>query len=87
MSCQAISRCTREKKLQWLPELRNFSPATPLVLVGLKKDLRDNRDALVILEHLDREPVSSGKGREMAKKIKAFKYIECSAVTGVTSHL
>ena len=32
-------------KSNWYPELRNFEPDTPIVLVGTKKDLRDDENS------------------------------------------
>jgi small GTP-binding protein len=64
----------------WIPELKEYCPKTPYILVGMKSDLRDT-----VSQHPDEfkskcmEPVSSSRGEEMQKVIKAQKYIECSA--------
>jgi len=48
------------------------------LLVGLKKDLRDDPNAR---ESLESAPVEYNEGLAMAKKINAYKYLECSAKT------
>lgn len=66
-------------KDKWAPEVNHYIPDVPHLLVGTKIDLR-------AAEHPDPnsgsfEPVTKTMGREMAKQIKASKYIECSAKT------
>lgn len=65
---------------QWVPEIKEHCPDVPYVLVGLKSDLR-NEFSMHEDEYKAKgmEPVLKEKGEEMAKKIKASKYIECSA--------
>jgi len=57
---------------KWAPEVREFSPDVPLVLVGTKLDVR-----------LPGEPscVTTSEGRKMADQIGASKYVECSSLT------
>lgn len=64
-------------KERWIPELKHYSPGTPLVLVGTKEDLRGT------VGQLDdgREEVSYEKGKELRDEIKALAYLECSAIT------
>jgi len=67
---------------KWYPEVMHFCPDTPLVLVGTKVDLR--KDEAFVEKNLranNLQPISTAQGQELAKKIKAFKYIECSART------
>jgi len=67
---------------KWYPEVMHFCPDTPLVLVGTKIDLR--KDEAFVEKNLranNLQPISTAQGQELAKKIKAFKYIECSART------
>lgn len=65
---------------RWYPEVKHFCPTTPIILVGNKIDLRDNPSAI---EHLRKgeTPITREKGLEMAERIKALQYIECSAKT------
>lgn len=66
--------------IQWHPEVRHHCPRTPFILVGTKTDLRDNAEP-----GSDRNFITRTQGKKMAAKIKASKYVECSAkeVNGV----
>ncbi|XP_015608938.1 ras-like GTP-binding protein RhoL isoform X2 [Cephus cinctus] len=56
---------------KWYPEIKHHCPNVPIVLVGTKGDLRSEGDLDII---------SLRECKKMQKKIKAFKYMECSAV-------
>jgi len=64
---------------KWTPEVRHFCPNVPIILVGNKKDLRNDQNTIRELMKMKQEPVRSEDGRAMATKISAFDYIECSA--------
>jgi len=64
---------------KWTPEVRHFCPGIPVILVGLKRDLRDDPATKDVLSKIKQEPVSPQKGEEVAKTIEANKYLECSA--------
>lgn len=105
---------------KWTPEVKHFCPNVPIILVGNKKDLRNDdhtRRELAKMKQVadfffsflfsvkpngnksDRcwdfsvsyktsflllvpqEPVKSEEGRDMAGRIAAFGYMECSAKT------
>src|SRR5947199_8692931 len=44
--------------LQWYPEVRQFCPNTPVLLVGLKSDLRHNARAISILRTQGQAPIT-----------------------------
>jgi Ras homolog gene family, member A len=44
--------------LQWYPEVRHFCPNTPVLLVGLKSDLRHNARAISILRTQGQAPIT-----------------------------
>ena len=68
--------------LQWFPEIRNHDECVPIVLVGTKLDLRQDKTAVRQLrEKSNQTPVSNSQGREVARTIKAKAYFECSALT------
>eukprot|EP00049_Salpingoeca_infusionum_P025033 m.17808 g.17808 ORF g.17808 m.17808 type:complete len:194 (-) comp7582_c0_seq1:325-906(-) len=71
---------------KWVPEVRHFCPGIPFVLVGCKKDLRDDPNTKRDLEKLRQKPVSFEQGQQTASKIQAFSYIECSAKTKANVH-
>merc|ERR1712156_1282517 len=64
---------------KWTPEIRHFCPTAPIVLVGNKKDLRDNPNTIQNLKQYQQEPVKIEDGKLMAKQINAVAYLECSA--------
>jgi len=66
---------------RWTPELKHFCPKVPIVLVGNKLDLRNNPETLEALAKLKQQPVPRAAGQEMATRIGAFDYLECSART------
>jgi Ras-related C3 botulinum toxin substrate 1 len=58
----------------WIPEIKNYCPGIPFILVGTKSDLRDeNRENLVSMK----------EGKEVASKVGAREYVEVSAMKGV----
>jgi small GTP-binding protein len=66
---------------KWTPEVKHFCPNVPIVLVGNKKDLRNDESTKRELMKMKQEPVRSEEGRNMADKIGAVGYLECSAKT------
>lgn len=67
---------------RWSPEVKHFSPKVPVLLVGNKKDLRNDPDTIEVLRERRQSPVSYQEGLAVAKKIKAKGYLECSAKEG-----
>jgi small GTP-binding protein len=63
--------------LKWMPEIQHFCPRTPVVLVGTKIDLRQDPATRMA----PRRPVSTAEGAEQCRRIKAYRYVECSAKT------
>ncbi|XP_054158597.1 ras-related C3 botulinum toxin substrate 1-like [Oppia nitens] len=66
---------------KWVPEIRHHCPDVPLVLVGLKSDLRDDRETLASLAESGQSPVRREQASKVAHKTKAVAYVECSALT------
>jgi GTPase SAR1 family protein len=50
--------------------------------VGTKLDLRSDAGTLEKLKNNSQNPIQTDQGQDLAKKIKAVKYLECSAKTG-----
>jgi len=67
---------------KWYPEVIHFCPEVPQILVGTKLDLRSDSGTLEKLKSNGQNPITMEQGQELAKKIKAVKYLECSAKTG-----
>lgn len=66
---------------KWNPEVKHFCPNVPVLLIGNKKDLRNDEQTKRELMKLRQEPVRSEQGRAMADRIGAYAYLECSAKT------
>jgi len=64
-----------------MPEVRHHCPLTPIILVGLKSDLRTDKQALDELRKKNQQPISYPQGQGLASRIGAIKYTECSALT------
>jgi Ras-related C3 botulinum toxin substrate 1 len=92
---------------KWYPELKHHCPEAPIILVGTKIDLRDDRETLSALAEQGLSPCKRGEncatvemcrpetqvfflrfiaeqGQKLANKIRAVKYMECSALTQVS---
>ena len=66
---------------KWTPEVKHFCPNVPIILVGNKKDLRNDNGTIKELAKMKQKPVTLEEGRAMAEKINAYGYLECSAKT------
>lgn len=67
--------------MQWYPEIDHHAPGVPIILVGTKLDLREDRSAVEALRSKKQEPVTYEQALSVAKDIRAVKYLECSALT------
>ncbi|CEP10794.1 hypothetical protein [Parasitella parasitica] len=65
-------------KDKWIPELNHFLLDTPRLLVGTKKDLRQDSGYITELSMNGQKLISTDEGKELAEKFKS-PYIECSA--------
>jgi len=68
-------------KTKWQPEISHHAPGTPIILVGTKLDLREDRDTIEKLTQKRMAPISYQQGLQVSKEINAVKYLECSALT------
>ncbi|NWU93167.1 RHOF protein, partial [Upupa epops] len=64
---------------KWYPEVNHFCKGVPVLLVGCKTDLRQDREVLGKLEEGHSEPVSYHQAKAMARQVHAVSYMECSA--------
>ena len=65
---------------RWQPEVKQFCPRVPVILVGTKKDLRNDDAIRRELDNIKKEPISYIQGTKVASLIKATAYLECSAL-------
>ena len=63
---------------QWYPEVLHFCPTTPIILVGLKSDLRTKRSCVELLKSQGLIPITPEQGTGVARRMGAS-YIECSS--------
>uniref|UniRef100_A0A6N2KN32 Uncharacterized protein n=1 Tax=Salix viminalis TaxID=40686 RepID=A0A6N2KN32_SALVM len=75
-----ISKASYENVAKkWIPELRHYAPGVPIILVGTKLDLREDKQFFV--DHPGAVPINSSQGEELKRLIGAPFYIECSSKT------
>ncbi|MBN3289465.1 RHOG protein, partial [Polypterus senegalus] len=67
-------------KHKWHPEVTHHCPNVPILLVGTKKDLRNDPDVAKKLKEQNQTTISSQQGAALARQIHAIKYMECSAL-------
>ncbi|KAL3839889.1 hypothetical protein ACJIZ3_024480 [Penstemon smallii] len=79
-----ISRASYENVVKkWMPELGRFAPNVPIVLVGTKLDIREDR-GYNLPDHIhmgSSNIITTAQGEELRKQIGASAYIECSSKT------
>lgn len=68
-------------KEKWYQEVQHFCPNVPIILVGNKKDLRNDEQILHDLVKSRMEMVRPEDGRKVCEQIRAHAYLECSAKT------
>lgn len=68
--------------MQWIEEANERCPDVPIILVGLKKDLREDPIAIEEMRLRSQQFISSKDGNDTAHQIGARKYLECSSLTG-----
>lgn len=69
-------------KAKWAEEARERCPGIPIILVGLKKDLREDPIAQEEMRKKSLRFTTQRAGESMASEIGARKYLECSSLTG-----
>ncbi|KAF2219100.1 protein rho1 [Elsinoe ampelina] len=70
---------------KWYPEVLHFCPTTPVILVGLKSDLRNKRTCIELLKTQGLTPVTTAQASSVAKKMGAM-YMECSSKEMIGVH-
>lgn len=66
---------------RWIPEIQHHCPTVPFLIVGLKSDLRDDKETIEKMKKKSLSPVSKEAGIALAEKVGAYAYVECSALT------
>lgn len=66
-----------------MPELRKHCPSVPVILCGLKVDMREHDVTLKKLKEQGLHPITKEMGEQLAKEVNCIAYCECSAKTQV----
>lgn len=67
---------------QWIEEANERCPGVPIIMVGLKKDLREDPVAIEEIRKKSQSFVGTKEASDLANAIGARKYLECSSLTG-----
>ncbi|OZJ03034.1 Ras-related C3 botulinum toxin substrate 1 [Bifiguratus adelaidae] len=68
-------------RTKWYPEVSHHAPNIPCLLIGTKLDLREDASTVEKLRMKHMAPISYQQGAQMARDIRAARYLECSALT------
>jgi len=66
---------------KWYPEIKHHCPDAPIILVGTKMDLREDKETLAQLSDNGQSAVKRENAAKLSSKIRAVRYMECSALT------
>jgi len=67
---------------KWFTEIFHFCKDVPIILVGCKTDLRRGSETSDSLHAISQRSMTINHGSELAQRIGAKVYLECSARTG-----
>lgn len=62
-------------RAKWYPEVSHHCQNTPIILVGTKLDLRDDKETIEKLREKKLAPITFPQGLAMMKEINAIKYL------------
>lgn len=68
-------------RAKWYPEISHHCPYTPILLIGTKLDIRDDKETIEKMREARLSPITFTQGLRQQKEIGAVKYLECSALT------
>ncbi|KAK8143545.1 Rho GTPase [Beauveria asiatica] len=69
-------------KNKWITEVMDLCPGVPIILVGLKKDLREDPVAIEEMRKKSLRFVTTHDGESVAREVGAKRYLECSSLSG-----
>lgn len=71
---------------KWYNEVIHYCPDSKVILVGMKIDLREDKETIKRLNEMGYNMITKEQGKELAKEILAIEYLECSSLTGKGVH-
>ncbi|KAF6719640.1 Rho-related GTP-binding protein RhoQ [Oryzias melastigma] len=54
---------------EWVPELQEYAPSVPYLLIGTQIDLRDDPKTISKLNDMKEKPITSEQGQKLAKEV------------------
>jgi Ras-related C3 botulinum toxin substrate 1 len=89
MICAAVisSETFVNIKRKWIPEAKQYCPDVPIMVIGMKTDLRDNIETAKDLSNRGFKLVTTETGENIAKEVGAVIYMETSAILLKTKHV
>ncbi|KAF4965091.1 hypothetical protein FZEAL_10804 [Fusarium zealandicum] len=69
-------------KHKWIEEASRLCSGVPIILVGLKKDLREDPVAIEEMRKKSMRFVTENDGETISREIGAKRYLECSSLSG-----
>ncbi|KAH0596544.1 hypothetical protein MHUMG1_05662 [Metarhizium humberi] len=67
---------------QWIEEATRLCAGVPIILVGLKKDLREDPVAVEEMRKKSQRFLTTHDGEMAAREVGAKRYLECSSLSG-----
>jgi len=68
-------------KNRWFPELKEYCPSTPILLVGTKLDLTTDDATMRALARVNLAPISKDQALKITAELSLSGYLECSGLT------
>ena len=65
----------RNSRDTWSKELKKYTPGIPVILVGTKLDLREDRNTIEKLREKKLSPITFSQGEAISKEIGAVIYM------------
>ncbi|KAI1059597.1 hypothetical protein LB506_008792 [Fusarium annulatum] len=81
-SLDNVKHKVRPPRHAWIEEATRLCIGVPIILVGLKKDLREDPVAIEEMRKKSMRFVSEHDGESIAREIGAKRYLECSSLSG-----
>ncbi|QPG98926.1 Rho GTPase [Epichloe festucae Fl1] len=69
-------------KSKWIEEATRLCAEVPIILVGLKKDLREDPVAIEEMRKKSQRFLTPHDGEVVAREVGAKRYLECSSLSG-----
>ncbi|AWP14401.1 Ras -like family member Q [Scophthalmus maximus] len=57
---------------EWVPELQEYAPSVPYLLIGTQIDLRDDPKTIAKLNDMKEKPIATEQGQKLAKEVCTF---------------